>query len=38
MKHYDIANIPGDGVGVEVAREAVKVMDAAATKFVFKIS
>ena len=38
MKHYDFANIPGDGVGQEIAREAVKVMDAAATKFGFKIS
>jgi tartrate dehydrogenase len=38
MKHYDIANIPGDGVGTEVAREAIKVFDAAATKFGFKVS
>jgi tartrate dehydrogenase/decarboxylase / D-malate dehydrogenase len=38
MKHYDIANIPGDGVGEEVAREAVKVLDAAAKKFGFKVS
>ncbi len=38
MKHYDIANIPGDGVGTEVAREALKVFDAAAKKFGFKAS
>ncbi len=38
MKHYDIANIPGDGVGTEVAREALKVFDAAAQKFGFKAS
>ncbi len=38
MKHYNFANIPGDGVGAEVAREAVKVLDAAAKKFGFKIS
>jgi tartrate dehydrogenase/decarboxylase/D-malate dehydrogenase len=38
MKHYNIANIPGDGVGTEVAREALKVFDAAAQKFGFKAS
>jgi tartrate dehydrogenase/decarboxylase / D-malate dehydrogenase len=38
LKHYDIANIPGDGVGQEVAREALKVFDAAAKKFGFKVS
>lgn len=38
MKHYNFANIPGDGVGKEVAREAVKILDAAAKKFAFKIS
>ncbi len=38
MKHYNFANIPGDGVGTEVAREAVKVLDAAAKKFDFKVS
>ena len=32
MKHYNIANIPGDGVGTEVAAEAIKVFDAAAKK------
>jgi tartrate dehydrogenase/decarboxylase/D-malate dehydrogenase len=38
MKHYNIANIPGDGVGTEVAREALKVFDAAGQKFGFKAS
>lgn len=38
MKHYNIANIPGDGVGTEVANEALKVLDAAAKKFGFKAS
>jgi tartrate dehydrogenase/decarboxylase/D-malate dehydrogenase len=38
MKHYNIANIPGDGVGTEVAAEAIKVFDAAAKKFGFKVS
>ncbi len=38
MKQYNFANIPGDGVGTEVAREAVKVLDAAAKKFDFKVS
>lgn len=38
MKSYDIALIGGDGTGPEVAREAVKVVDAAATKFGFKVN
>jgi 3-isopropylmalate dehydrogenase len=33
MKHYDIALIGGDGTGPEVAREAVKVLKAAAHRF-----
>jgi 3-isopropylmalate dehydrogenase len=33
MKHYDIALIGGDGTGPEVAREAVKVLEAAAHRF-----
>ncbi|MBN2369871.1 MAG: 3-isopropylmalate dehydrogenase [Vicinamibacteria bacterium] len=36
MKTYRIAVIPGDGTGPEVTGEAVKVLDAAATKFGFK--
>lgn len=36
-KHLHIALIPGDGTGPEVTREAVKVSDAAAAKFGFKI-
>ncbi len=38
MKSYDIAVIGGDGTGPEVAREAVKVLDAAAGKFDFKLN
>jgi len=38
MKSYHIANIPGDGVGKEVADEAVKTLRAAADKFGFKVS
>ncbi|MGD9124089.1 MAG: 3-isopropylmalate dehydrogenase [Desulfarculaceae bacterium] len=37
MQNYDIAVIPGDGVGQEVADEAVKILTAAAEKFGFKI-
>jgi len=37
MKTYKIAIIGGDGTGPEVTAEAVKVMDAAAAKFSFKI-
>src|SRR5437867_8444864 len=33
MKTYNIAVIGGDGTGPEVVREAVKVLDAAATRF-----
>ena len=36
MKTYDIAVIPGDGVGNELAREAVKVLNAVADKYAFK--
>lgn len=35
MKSYDIANIPGDGVGKEVADVAMNIIDAAADKFGF---
>ena len=38
MKNYQIANIPGDGVGKEVAREAIKTLEAAAEKFSFTVS
>jgi 3-isopropylmalate dehydrogenase len=37
MKTYKIAVIGGDGTGPEVTAEAVKVMDAAAAKFGFKV-
>ena len=37
MKSYNIAVIGGDGTGPEVAREAVKVLDAAAQRFKFKL-
>jgi len=35
MKSYNIAIIPGDGVGGEIAKEAVKIMDAVADKVRF---
>ena len=38
MKTYDIAVIGGDGTGPEVVREAIKVLDAAASKFNLKIN
>ncbi len=37
MSSHDIAIIPGDGVGREVADEAVKILDAAAQKFSFEV-
>jgi tartrate dehydrogenase len=37
MASYDIAVIPGDGVGEEIAREAVKILNAAAEKYGFGI-
>ncbi len=36
-KKYKIAVIPGDGTGPEVVREGVKVLEAAASKFGFKL-
>ena len=38
MKSYNIAVIPGDGTGPEVVNEGIKVMDAAAAKFGFKLN
>jgi 3-isopropylmalate dehydrogenase len=38
MKSYDIAVIGGDGTGPEVAAEGIKVSEAAAKKFGFKIN
>ena len=38
MKSYNIAVIGGDGTGPEVVREAIKVLDAAASKFSFKLN
>ncbi|MGB9711709.1 MAG: 3-isopropylmalate dehydrogenase [Dissulfurimicrobium sp.] len=37
MKNYKIAVIPGDGTGPEVIREGVKVVNAAADRFGFKL-
>ena len=37
MTSYRIATIPGDGVGIEVTTEAVKAMDAAASRFGFSV-
>ncbi len=36
MKTYKLAIVPGDGIGPEVVREGLKVLDAAAAKFGFK--
>src|ERR1039457_6213364 len=38
MKSYNIAVIGGDGTGPEVTREALKVSEAAAKKFGFKLN
>lgn len=38
MTSYNIATIPGDGVGVEVTAEAVKALAAAAGRFGFSVS
>jgi len=38
MNSYNIAVIPGDGTGPEVVNEGIKVMDAAAVKFGFKLN
>ena len=37
MKTYRIAVLPGDGTGPEVVVEAEKALDAAASKFGFKL-
>ncbi len=37
MDSYNIAVIPGDGTGPEVAREGIKVLDALAERFGFKL-
>lgn len=37
MKRHDLAVIPGDGIGPEVTTEALKVMEAAATRFNFSL-
>lgn len=34
---YDIAVIPGDGIGKEVTREAIKILDAVSEKYGFKV-
>ncbi|MEQ9592135.1 MAG: tartrate dehydrogenase [Cyclobacteriaceae bacterium] len=38
MNHYKIAVVPGDGIGVEVVGESLKVLDALASKFGFQLS
>ena len=38
MKTHRIAIVPGDGTGPEVVREAVKVLDAAAARFGFRLA
>jgi len=37
MKHYNIAIIPGDGVGNEISREALKILKAVADKYGFGV-
>jgi tartrate dehydrogenase len=37
MNYYDIAIIPGDGVGKEISAEAVKIIDAVAEKYSFNV-
>ena len=37
MAAYDIAVIPGDGVGNEISREAVKILKASSEKYGFGI-
>ncbi len=37
MKTYKIAVLPGDGTGLEVVTEGIKVLNAASTKFGFKL-
>ncbi len=37
MKSFKVAVLPGDGIGPEIVKQAVKVMDAAAEKFGFKL-
>lgn len=37
MKSYDVAVIPGDGVGEEVAAESIKILNAAADKYGFGV-
>ncbi|MFA6622707.1 MAG: isocitrate/isopropylmalate family dehydrogenase, partial [Fibrobacteraceae bacterium] len=36
-KNYKIAVLPGDGIGPEVMKEAVRVLDAVSGKFGFKV-
>ena len=38
MKEYNIASIPGDGIGKEVVPEGLKVLKDAAKKHQFKIN
>jgi len=38
MKEYNIASIPGDGIGKEVVPEGLKVLKEAAQKHQFKIN
>ena len=38
MKTYTITTLPGDGIGPEVINQAIKVLDACADKFNFKLT
>ena len=35
---YNICQLPGDGIGPEVMREALRVLDAAAKRFGFEVA
>ena len=37
MTTYKIATIPGDGIGPEIIREGIKILDTVSDKFNFKI-
>ena len=38
MKNYQVVLLKGDGIGPEIVREAVKVLDKTAQKFRFSVT
>ena len=38
MRNYNVTVIPGDGIGPEIVREAVKVLDAAGKKYGYELN